>query len=446
MSSIPAAETAPPTSTLVDPDRASGRPAPMPSTKPAGHPVLPARPKRHTILVVDDEPDVVKSVKDLLRLQYRVLGATGAAEALEVLRREEVHIVMTDQRMPEMTGVQFLKHTRGENPEAVRLLFTGYADIRAVIDAINEGNVYRYITKPWDPDELQALIREACERYDLIVERKHLLHMLQEQNSELEKANADLRRANDLKFAFIQVASHELRTPLTILQGMVRLAAMSAADGPEALTGYLSRIERAGQRLQHLVDQIIAMLVAGRFERRPELRPADMAAILNEAADDVRPFIDLRRQKLAVDVPADLGTLEVEAPRIRDSVNHLLLNAIKFTPDGGTVSLAARRTDEGGVEVRISDSGCGMDVAHCERLFEPFFTGYDVSRHSSGTYEHGRKGLGLGLPLVKRFVEMHGGTVRVESEPAKGTTITLTLPARPPEATAAGNGERANRT
>ena len=101
---------------------------------------------------------------------------------------------MTDQRMPEMTGVEFLKHARGEHPEAIRLLFTGYADIRAVIDAINQGNVYRYITKPWDPDELQAVIREACERYDLIVERSTCSTCCSEQNSELEQANAELRR------------------------------------------------------------------------------------------------------------------------------------------------------------------------------------------------------------------------------------------------------------
>src|SRR5271155_4440877 len=116
--------------------------------------------KKHTVLVVDDEPDVVKSVQDLLRLDYRVLGATRASDAMELMRREEIHLVMTDQRMPEMTGVEFLRKVRGEYPEAVRLLFTGYADIRAVIDAINQGNVYRYITKPWDPEELQSLIRE----------------------------------------------------------------------------------------------------------------------------------------------------------------------------------------------------------------------------------------------------------------------------------------------
>src|SRR5215217_7021483 len=103
--------------------------------------------RRHTILVVDDEADVVKSVKDLLRLEYNVLTATRAEEAMNILAGNEVDVVMTDQRMPDMTGVQFLQNIRDPHPEATRLLFTGYADISAVIDAINRGNVYRYIAK-----------------------------------------------------------------------------------------------------------------------------------------------------------------------------------------------------------------------------------------------------------------------------------------------------------
>src|SRR5205823_13844227 len=164
--------------------------------------------RRHTILIVDDEPDVVKSVQDLLRLDYKVLGTTRAADALVILNKEIVHVVMTDQRMPEMSGVEFLHKVRDQHPDAIRLLFTGYADIRAVIDVINQGNVYRYITKPWDPDELQRVIREACERRDLMAERQRLLDELKGKNEELERANA-------LKQAFIEVASHELRTPLT---------------------------------------------------------------------------------------------------------------------------------------------------------------------------------------------------------------------------------------
>jgi signal transduction histidine kinase len=386
---------------------------------------------RHTILVVDDEADVVKSVQDLLRYDYRVLGATSAAEGLKIMEENEVHCVMTDQRMPETTGVEFLTHVRGEHPDAVRLLFTGYADIRAVIEAINQGNVFRYLTKPWDPDELQAIIRQGCERYDMIVERKQLMGQLQAQNKELEKANAELMKSNQLKHAFIQVASHELRTPLTILMGLTRLAG-KAGNAAEPLKGWLGRIEAAGKRLQLLVDQIISMLVANKFERPLERTPTDLGELLKSAADDVRPFVELRGQTLDVELAPNLGSLSLEAPRIRDALNHLLLNAIKFTPDGGRISLTGARAggNGDGAVIRVADNGAGIEPEAREKLFDPFFTGFDVSHHSSGHFEHGRKGLGLGLPLVKSFVEMHGGKIDVDSEIGKGTTFTMTLPAK----------------
>ncbi len=390
---------------------------------------------RHTILVVDDEPDVVKSVKDLLRLDYRVLGATSAAEGIKILQNDEVHIVMTDQRMPETTGVEFLSKVRGDHPEAIRLLFTGYADIKAVIDAINQGNVYRYIAKPWDPDELQTVIREATQRYDLMVERKKLLTILQDQNAELERTNAELKRANELKYAFIQVASHELRTPLTILIGLTRLASTTTKDVGDPLRDWLGRIDSAAKRLQHLVDQLITILMAGRFDNTVERAAVDLKGLLNQAADDVRPFVQLRGQSLAVDLAPDLDSMEVDADKIRDCANHLLLNAIKFTPDGGRIDMSAGRTDGGGVRIRIADTGCGIDDVCQARLFEPFFTGFDVSHHSSGTFEHGRKGLGLGLSVVKAFVEMHGGRIDVRSEPEQGTSFTIELP--PPSAAGA---------
>jgi DNA-binding NtrC family response regulator len=131
--------------------------------------------RKHTLLVVDDEPDVVKSVQDLLRFDYKVLGATRAADALKLIREQPVHVVLTDQRMPEMTGVELLRRAGGECPEAIRIIFTGYADIKAVVDAVNEGQIYRYLTKPWDPDELVATLRQACEHHDQIAGRKRLL-------------------------------------------------------------------------------------------------------------------------------------------------------------------------------------------------------------------------------------------------------------------------------
>src|SRR5260370_26383485 len=257
--------------------------------------------RRHTLLVVDDEPDVVQSVQDLLRLDYRVLGAARAKAGLPILQEQEVHLVMTDQRMPEMTGVEFLGYVRGEHPEAIRLLFTGYADIKAVIDSINQGNVYRYITKPWDPDELQVVIRQAAEQYDLLVERKRLL-------TELREKNQELQRSNELKEAFIRVASHELRTPLTILYGLTQLALQTPeVAGP--VRDWLESIHRGAERLTRLVNQLVQLLQLGQFERPLQRRPTDLAALLRHAADAVRPFVQRRRHELVIDLPPALAPI-----------------------------------------------------------------------------------------------------------------------------------------
>jgi signal transduction histidine kinase len=236
------------------------------------------------------------------------------------------------------------------------------------------------------------------------------------------------------------VASHELRTPLTILMGLSRLATKSPQLG-EPVKGWVERIEGAGKRLQLLVDQIISMLVAGKFEAVCQRAETDLAKLFTNSAEDVRPFTELRGQKLELELSPDLGSMAVEAPRIRDAINHLLLNAIKFTPDGGRVGLVAARTADGGVTVRVTDTGAGIPPDEREKLFTPFFTGFDVSKHSSGHFEHGRKGLGLGLSVVKAFVEMHGGRIDVDSEVGKGTTFTVTLPPATCATTEAASGK-----
>jgi signal transduction histidine kinase len=383
--------------------------------------------RRHTLLIVDDEPDVVQSLRDLLRREYQVLGATHAREGLRLLQEQPVHVVMSDQRMPDISGVEFLRRVRHDCPDAIRLLFTGYADIKAVIDAINEGHVYRYITKPWDPDELRTVLHQAGEQYDLLQERQRLLEDLRRKNQELEQANAELRQANALKEAFISVASHELRTPLTILLSLPELALRMKPEDP-MIADWFRRIQQAGTRLHRLVEQMLLMLRAGRFERPLERRPTECAALVREAVEDVRPFAEQRRQHLLVDLAADLGALDVEAGKIRICLDNLLINAIKFTPDNGTIEVRGRR-DNDAVRLQVRDSGIGIAAADLPYIFEPFFTEVDVSRHSSGQFEYGRRGLGLGLSLVRAFVHMHGGSVQVDSAAGRGSTFTITLPA-----------------
>lgn len=122
--------------------------------------------RKHTVLVVDDEPDVCDSVHDLLRKEFRVLKATGAAEGARLLGTEEVHIIMTDQRMPNVTGVELLACASNYRPRAVRMLFTGFADLESIIAAINQGHIYQFLKKPWEPEELIGAVRSAAMEYE----------------------------------------------------------------------------------------------------------------------------------------------------------------------------------------------------------------------------------------------------------------------------------------
>lgn len=398
--------------------------------------------KTHTkpcLLVVDDEPDLVHSVQDLLRFEYRVLGATRAAEGLKIMESEQVQVVMTDQRMPEMTGVEFLRRLRESHPDAIRLLFTAYADIKAVTDAINQGSVYRYITKPFEPQELLATLRQAVEHYDLLAERKRLLGELQEKNQQLEGANQELRQANELKKAFIKVASHELRTPLTIVLGMADLARRTP-DVPAPVNHWLERIYVGSVRLNERIDLMIKMLLGDHFERLLVRKEVDVGELFRGVAAEMATFTEQRRQHLEVESPAPPLTISVEEDKLRDSIFQLLVNAIKFTPDGGTIRLSAARRADGGTELRVADTGVGIDPASLARIFDPFFTRFDVSKHSSGIFEFDRRGLGLGLSVAKAFVEMHGGQIHAASELGKGSTFTIVLPAEKPQQDASENG------
>src|SRR5438552_4277602 len=126
--------------------------------------------RKHTLLVVDDEQDVGDSVHDLLRREFNVLKARSADEGLKHMRENEVHIIMTDQRMPKVSGVELLKSIRTGHPQAIRMLFTGYADLDSVIAAINQGHIFKFLKKPWQPEDLEDAVREAAAEYERLVD------------------------------------------------------------------------------------------------------------------------------------------------------------------------------------------------------------------------------------------------------------------------------------
>ena len=254
--------------------------------------------RRHTLLVVDDEVDVLESLRHQFHRGYRVLTSVSGKEAIEILERDDVELILTDQRMPGMSGDQFLREARRLKPDAIRMLFTGYADIQAVISAVNEGHIFRYILKPWDTVELEGIIRQGVEQYELLAERKRLVAELQAANRELVQANEELARAGQLKTAFIEVASHEFNTPITLVLGLAELLRLCNPTRSDQEHEILRQITASGKQLARLVTNMLTLLRAEDFRKTLEPSPVDLAELIHRVADQVRLFTHARRIQL----------------------------------------------------------------------------------------------------------------------------------------------------
>lgn len=149
------------------------------------------------ILLVDDEPDILHSLIGLLRRQFTVHTAQSGEEALKIMAEHPIAVMMTDQRMPEMTGAELARHCCRRFPKTTRILFTGYADIKSVIEAINSGGLYRYVTKPWDPDDLIDLLTEAADVYEKEAAHQKLMNEMQRYVAMGQQISQQLRLGNE---------------------------------------------------------------------------------------------------------------------------------------------------------------------------------------------------------------------------------------------------------
>ena len=387
--------------------------------------------RRHSLLIVDDEIDVLESLRHLFHRAYRVVTASSGIEAVDILEREDIHMILSDQRMPGMSGDVFLSHARRIKPDAIRMLFTGYADIQAVINAVNEGHIYRYILKPWDATELEGILRQAADQYELLAERRRLIADLQRANARLIEANETLAEAGQLKSAFIEVASHEFNTPITLVLGLSELLRLINPDRPESERAIVERISASAKQLARLITNTLTLMKADNFRQTLLPSPVDLAAVLRATLEKLSPFAKSRQLQLIDQVPDDLGRFEIDAEKIDAAVVNLLTNAIKFTPDGRSITLQARLLESDEAEIRVIDQGDGLEARSLKQLFQPFFTQFDSSRHSSGDFGYNKRGLGLGLSIAKQFVELHGGSVSAESELGVGTTVIIRIPRHP---------------
>jgi response regulator RpfG family c-di-GMP phosphodiesterase len=159
-------------------------------------------PTKKCLLIIDDEPNVCDSVHDLLRREFRVLKAHSADEGYKLMQEEEVHIVMSDQRMPQITGVELLAKVKSKYPQAVRMLFTGFADLDSIIAAINQGHIFGFLKKPWQPEALESAVRQAALEYDRLTaaerERERLLEVIDNLQVRLSALENEVKRLGGL--------------------------------------------------------------------------------------------------------------------------------------------------------------------------------------------------------------------------------------------------------
>jgi putative nucleotidyltransferase with HDIG domain len=222
-------------------------------------------PNEHTVLFVDDEVNILKALQRLFRIEdMNVLCASRASEALELLERHPTQVVVTDQRMPEMSGVDFLAQVREHHPEIVRMMLTGYTEINVAVDAINRGEIYRLITKPWNDDELRATIRQAFDHADLKAEIRRLNQVSREQNFKLQDMNRNLEGKVRDRTKQLAEKHQQLRT--AYVQTIRALA--EAVDAKDAYTrGHSERVgvyaSKIAREMNFAKDFIERVYIAG---------------------------------------------------------------------------------------------------------------------------------------------------------------------------------------
>ncbi len=240
-----------------------------------------------------------------------------------------------------------------------------------------------------------------------------------------------LQTADRLKSNFISIAGHELRSPVSYILAMTRL--LKDCDEPHRLLQGVQSMGAKAHRLDGIIQSMFKLMLEGQLDRELCYGPVDVGELLDEVYVYALPFAERRNQRLKIERADTLPTIQADASKLTDAVENLVMNAIKFTPDGGRISVCAGPSRGGYVSIQVKDAGEGIPPEDLPHIFEPFYGTAEVMRHSSGAAGYQKRGMGLGLTIVKQFTELHGGRVEVDSS-SGGTVFTIEIPISPPPA------------
>jgi signal transduction histidine kinase len=445
--------------------------------------------ERVNILLVDDQPSRLVSYETILRsLGQNLVTASSGLEALQLVMRDDFAVILLDVSMPGMDGFETAslihRHPRFEKTPIVFVTGVHFSDLDRIKGY--QAGAIDYVQVPISPEILRSkisvLVELYCQRRELEVLNRSLAEAnsrlelsntrLQEQRTmELESLNATLRRTNDeletanaalqaevatrqnveqaLKDAdrrkdeFLAMLAHELRNPLAPIANAVAILRRMPTDDP-TIAWTRDLLGRQTAQLARLVDDLLDVSRVTRGQITLARAHVAVGAVVAQALETVQPLIDERGHRLTLDLPDEDLTVDGDLARLTQALGNLLHNAAKYTERGGSITLGVRREDDL-IAIRVADTGVGIDPAAISNLFNMFF-------RSSGPHEHAHGGLGIGLALARRLVELHGGTLSAASAgPQCGSEFTIRLPAalsgtdrRTVGAAAASDGARAS--
>ncbi len=355
------------------------------------------------VLYIDDEQNNLVSFKAAFRFDYNVFIANNTDEAIAHLRANpDISVILSDQKMPDKTGVEFFEEIRKEFPNPVRILITGYADIESVISAINRGHVYRYIKKPWSEDDIRSSIDQGYKFYITTA-------MLAVKNEELQKAYNELD-----KFAYS--ATHDMRGPILSVLGIIDLS--KNTDDIADIKGMLGMMENAMLKLDNYIQNLHDYYSI----RRGEVEIEEIQ--FNDIVKDLSDIYEITSKMNGVSFVKKVNQQEnfrSDDVSVKIILNNLLSNAFKYQRKDNnekSVELSVEVAKTMAVIV-VKDNGIGIPENSINQVFNMF---YRATNEEVGS--------GFGLYNVKDALGKLGGTIELQSTQGEGTVFTVKIPSK----------------
>jgi two-component system, sensor histidine kinase and response regulator len=370
------------------------------------------------VLVIDDEMGPRESLRMLLKPIYQVHTANSVEIGLKLLSEKKPDAIVMDIRMPGMTGIEGLRRIRQIDPHLSVIMLTGFGALETAKEALRLG-ANDYISKPFDAREMREVISRNVERTRLHRTSESAAGEIKELNNRLLQELAQKERLASLGQASAEFV-HDIGNPLTIVWGYVQLLAKKLeeserTDDPNAVSSN-KELEIIEQNVRLCRDLLTMWQSYGSVEATPH-KLISISDIVREVVAGVGAMAKETQVELKCDVTEEPCSLMGDAVQITRAIQNVIINAIQASGDRkGTVEVSCIRKDFY-VDVRIADTGQGISSEQIARIFDPYFT-----------TKQGKSGTGLGLFITRKVVDDHNGSIKVDSTPGIGTTITIRLP------------------